>query len=472
MSISSPSPTCTVNATSTVNGVNVTNPSTVTVALADPSGVAQWSLSCVGVDELNATAAINAGLMINSTTKTATFPAPVAGSALIFQSQVNGGLNQNGVVDPTKTTTFGVYCLTANGYRAAAFNEMLEGNAAFGWVAKLNQVMRNALGSSAGAGAGITYSGGVYAVGQNADGSVVVNAHDVQLKPAFSALLNGATSAATASALAQRDASGNCSFATVTGTTVNGTSGTIATLGTTTLTAGNASSAATASYFAQRDASGNCSFNTVTGTTVNGTTATIATVNTTTLNASNATSAATASALAQRDASGNCSFATVTASAVTCSGNMTVGVFGYVTTPATSGSIKYLVVTPGGSSYATGNNLLMSGGYGNNASSAAATYGNIQLGYGALPGTVGQNTVWIATAGANPPYNAGTISGCTIFTAPVTTSSNNYTIAAYTLWNYTTGVFTPQPETTVGNLQAGWTYVQSNSGKFYVLTQG
>ena len=221
MSITNPSPVCTVNGSSTVNGANVTSPSTVTVALSDPSGVGPWSLVCVGTDELNTTAAINAGISINTATHTATFPAPAQGSALVFQSQVNGGLNGNGTVDPTKTTTFGVFNKSGNGCRPLAFGETLESNASFGWIADLNQMLRNALfGSTAGAGTGLTYTGSVYNVGQNADNSITVNAHDIQLKPAFSAQLTGATSAATASTLAQRDASAGCAFAAVTATTI------------------------------------------------------------------------------------------------------------------------------------------------------------------------------------------------------------------------------------------------------------
>ena len=210
------SPACTVNNLSTVNGVNVSTPSTVTVALASPAGVGPWTLTCVGTDELNTTAAVNASLTISQVTYTATFPAPAAGSALRFQSQVNGGINSNGVVDPTLTTTLTVYALTGNGYRVCAFGETMEGSAAFGWLSTLNPMLRNALGSQAAAGAGLNYSGGVYSVGQNADNSIVVNAHDIQLKTSFTTLLNGATSAATASTLVERDGSGNCAFATVT----------------------------------------------------------------------------------------------------------------------------------------------------------------------------------------------------------------------------------------------------------------
>lgn len=140
-----PSPTCTVNATATTNGVNVTASTTVTIALADIGGVSQWSISCIGTDELLDAATVTAGLTINQTNKTATFTAPAAGSALIFQSKINNGQDINGRSEPTYTTTFGVYVLHGNGHRVAAVNETTEGSAAFGWTGKYNALARKGL---------------------------------------------------------------------------------------------------------------------------------------------------------------------------------------------------------------------------------------------------------------------------------------------------------------------------------------
>ena len=103
----------------------------------------------------------------------------------MFQSQVNNGLNANGQPDPTLTTTFAIFVPTSQGYRVGAFNEFTEGSAAFGWIAKFNPLVRAFLGS---------------------------------------ALLNGATSSPTPSTLAERDGSGNCSFAGL-GCTTLGVSG-------------------------------------------------------------------------------------------------------------------------------------------------------------------------------------------------------------------------------------------------------
>jgi hypothetical protein len=137
-----PSPTCTVNASSTTNGVNVTTSSTVTIQLASTAGVKTWTIQCVGTDDTLVAATITSGLSVNFTTKTATFTAPSApGTALIFRSVVNGGLT-NGVVDPNLTTTFGVYTLI-NGNRVLAANERYEGNSAFGWISTVNALVRS-----------------------------------------------------------------------------------------------------------------------------------------------------------------------------------------------------------------------------------------------------------------------------------------------------------------------------------------
>jgi hypothetical protein len=135
------SPLCTVNSASTLNGVNVTASSTVTIQLANTGGVKEWSLVCSSTDNGQVAATITASLAINYVTFTATFTAPGSPCALIFQSQVNGGMT-NGVVDPTQTTTLGVYVPTAtHALRKGAFDETTEGSAAFGWVTKLNAIV-------------------------------------------------------------------------------------------------------------------------------------------------------------------------------------------------------------------------------------------------------------------------------------------------------------------------------------------
>lgn len=198
MSLSNPDPTCTVNATSTVNGVDVTGSSTVTIALADTAGVKQWNLTCINTDENHVAATITASLTVDLVGKTATFTAPSDDCALIFQSKVNNGRDSNGVLDPSLSTTFGVYVLTMGGQRVGAFDEKTEGNAAFGWVAKVNPVIR------ASASGLVTYGDGLHL-----SGTVVSVKPDSYILVGTSGVSVDATSANTASKVVVRDASGN-----------------------------------------------------------------------------------------------------------------------------------------------------------------------------------------------------------------------------------------------------------------------
>jgi hypothetical protein len=136
-----PSPLVLVNSVSQLPvGVNVTGGSTVTVALASSQGVYAWNLTCTGTDDQNVAASVNATIVINQAAKTATFTAPsnARGSALIFRSQVNNGIDINGLQQPYLTTTFGVYVLTPQFLRLAAQNETVEGDITYGWLSKFN----------------------------------------------------------------------------------------------------------------------------------------------------------------------------------------------------------------------------------------------------------------------------------------------------------------------------------------------
>lgn len=176
MLISNPSPLCLVNGSVTTNGVNVSAGATVTIALADSAGVAQWNISCLYTDELGSAATVNGTLSVNLVTKTATFTAPASlGSALIFQSKVNNSY----------TTTFKIAVLTASLLRVAAFNETTEDNASAGWTGMFNSLVRNYTGSAASAGNGLTFSASAYNVVANADNTITVNPNDIQINPAF-----------------------------------------------------------------------------------------------------------------------------------------------------------------------------------------------------------------------------------------------------------------------------------------------
>lgn len=140
------SPTCTVQdgagaPASTVNGVTVTAGDTITIALVSVAGVFSWTIACIGTDELQVAATINAGLTVNGVAKTATFTMPAA-AALGFRSTV---VDVNGV---STSTQFGIYSL-ANGLRVGFVGETTEGSAAFGTAATINAKIRQAAGGGA-----------------------------------------------------------------------------------------------------------------------------------------------------------------------------------------------------------------------------------------------------------------------------------------------------------------------------------
>lgn len=268
------SPICTVNGSTTGDGVNVAKNSTVTIAIADTAGVKSWALKCLSTDDLQSAASVTGGLTINPTTKVATFTSPNTdvGAALIFESKVNGGLDINGRVDESLTTRFGVYVLTdAGSLRVGAFDETVEGNASFGWLAKFNASIR----AAAAAGLTPTVTGTLPIVASGpADARVVsINAATTSLPGSMSAAdktkintlkpmaptspiaftdvfgtdfisinaanslvhgsmsaadfvkLGGATDAATASKLVIRDGSAGCSVAALGATLVTASTG-------------------------------------------------------------------------------------------------------------------------------------------------------------------------------------------------------------------------------------------------------
>lgn len=133
-----PSPTCTVNATSTASGVNVSAASTPTIQLADLTGVSTWSITCVGRDEVASAPTLN----VNQGAKSATFTAGAAGSAYVFESKINGGVDANGTAAPSYTTRFAVFVLTSRGKRVLAYELTNEANATVGWVAEANSAIR------------------------------------------------------------------------------------------------------------------------------------------------------------------------------------------------------------------------------------------------------------------------------------------------------------------------------------------
>lgn len=161
--MSSPNPTCLVGGASTVNGINVTGGSTISITLANPAGANVWSVTCTSTDDNNAAAAINGTQSpASGPNGTWTFVVPVGACAIQFQSQVGVnalGRDAGSIAQASYTTTFGVYVLTAN-RRLAFLGETFEGNAAFGWTAKYNNLVASGGGAPSGAAGGSL--GGTY----------------------------------------------------------------------------------------------------------------------------------------------------------------------------------------------------------------------------------------------------------------------------------------------------------------------
>ena len=125
----------------TTNGAVVTAGNVVTVTLSSVASVGVWSLTVVGQDDLVTPPVIT----VNNVAKTATFTAPALPWSLVLQSQVginSLGKDVNGQTQPSYTTTLGIYCLTAGGARLFATNERAEGSAAYGWITKINTLIR------------------------------------------------------------------------------------------------------------------------------------------------------------------------------------------------------------------------------------------------------------------------------------------------------------------------------------------
>lgn len=129
----------------TANGVNVTPGNQISVMLKDASGIVSWTLEVIGTDELSTVPTMtNVDATTNlvaspSAVVTFTFPAG-AGRAMGLRSTVTGDVNP----DPV---TFGLYAPTDSLARVGFFSETTESDAKFGWLSKINQVIRGALSS-------------------------------------------------------------------------------------------------------------------------------------------------------------------------------------------------------------------------------------------------------------------------------------------------------------------------------------
>lgn len=139
-----PSPVCTINGGSTPADVSAS--STVNGALATPAGAKFWSVTCIATDDSTTAATINATLTVNQGAKTFSFTSGAAGTAYIFSSTVgiSGlGLDANGTVQPSYSTTFKVTVKTAHGFRVLAAGEKFEQDSVNGWINEINAAIRS-----------------------------------------------------------------------------------------------------------------------------------------------------------------------------------------------------------------------------------------------------------------------------------------------------------------------------------------
>jgi hypothetical protein len=124
----------------TTDGVSVTAGQTLTIRLADVTDVVAWFLVLTGTDETTfppALASVNPSTnQVSSPGAQVTFTLPGgAGRALIFESTVTGP-------GGPQVTTFALYVPTTHGYRVGATGEQREGSTSYGWVTKLNPLIR------------------------------------------------------------------------------------------------------------------------------------------------------------------------------------------------------------------------------------------------------------------------------------------------------------------------------------------
>lgn len=159
-----PNATCLINgqtlATQGTTGINVSGGSTITIKLANTSGVTSWSINCTNADGRNpnsAPALINATKSVDPVNFSATFTAPntsvvdgyLTGAALQFTSIVNiGEWNQN-------TVTMGVFVVGPLGVRMVFNGETFESDATYGVSADINALNDQVFAVATSTGAGV-----------------------------------------------------------------------------------------------------------------------------------------------------------------------------------------------------------------------------------------------------------------------------------------------------------------------------
>jgi len=161
--------------TSVTNGKNITPGAAVVIDLVSKDADS-WTCTCVSGDDTTDAAAIQSGVVLNTTTKQATLTAPAAGKALIFESKVNGGIGPDGRPSASYTARFALYTPTSPGaQRVVAVNETTEGDSTYGYIKQVNAAIR-AIGTGGGSTPTGTGVRKVVAGVENAAASLIVNA--------------------------------------------------------------------------------------------------------------------------------------------------------------------------------------------------------------------------------------------------------------------------------------------------------
>ena len=140
---------------------------TITVQLLSYAGVRSWSITVYGLDELtNPSPPVLSYSLGPPANYSFTFPS-AAGRTVLLKSVVNGGVDVNGVMQPSYTTTIGTFSVLVTGARVLAMGETFE-TCPVGWICDVNQSIRGLTGG---------IYGGVYTSGSSAslpDASVFV----------------------------------------------------------------------------------------------------------------------------------------------------------------------------------------------------------------------------------------------------------------------------------------------------------
>jgi hypothetical protein len=124
----------------TTNGVDASSGDVISIRLADTTSVVDWYLQFNGTDETSTAPALTSvngvthKVTTPSTVPTFTLPAGL-GKAFLLQSLVTG------IGGPIQTT-FSVFIQNATGDRVGAIGEAREGDQNFGWITKVNPLIR------------------------------------------------------------------------------------------------------------------------------------------------------------------------------------------------------------------------------------------------------------------------------------------------------------------------------------------